>query len=145
MAQRRCCPLGSKPLSGCALLRGSPLAAFSQGPPWPIDSSSPSCHPSLRRGMRVPAQPLLESSPSLACRGPLVTLPFPVLSDSFPPNSPEICHTGSSCLCGWEKLVQHTSVWNLGEQETLPRQAGTERQALQKELCVLVLPLLCLS
>lgn len=67
------------------------------------DSSSLSCHWSLRRGMRVLAQSLSESSPSLACRGPLVTMPFlSVFSDSFPKKeSWRInCHTGPSCLCG---------------------------------------------
>ena len=53
--------------------------------------------------MRVLAQSLSESSPSLACRGPLVTMLFlSVFSDSFPKKeSWRInCHTGPSCLCG---------------------------------------------
>ena len=88
--------------------------------------------------MRVLAQSLSESLPSLACRGPLVTVPFlSVFSDSFPQKeSWRInCHTGPSCLCGGEKLLQHTSVWRPGEQETQPRQAGTERQTPFRRSC----------
>lgn len=113
------------------------------------DSSSLSCHWSLRRGMRVLAQSLSESSPSLACRGPLVTMPFlSVFSDSFPKKESWriIIVTLAHPVCvGGETSAAHLCL-EPGRAGNAAK-SGRHREAdpLQKELCVLVLLLFRLS
>lgn len=111
---------------------GSPLAAFSQ-------ETSLSSLVLSKQFSFLPSEPEedeghLHSLLKLCLGWPdkvhMVTLPFlSVFSDSFLPKQFRRinCHTGLSHVCGWEKLLQHTSVWKLGEQETQPRQAGAQK------------------
>lgn len=136
--------LGLKPL-GAVLFREVPARCLQPGLPWELSRAAdgPLCflpaEPEPEKGVRLPARSFWGAPPGLACGGPSITLPFlPVFSDSFPPKTVlENCHPGPSCLCGWEKVVQHTGVWTPGGQAPRPRQAGRHREAhpLQKEPC----------